>query len=357
MSKYALRMPPYVVIRPSGIWDSRAPFHNFLAAHREIIRTYNVLTLAVYRLKHEASDPAIEGRSGREWMRAADAGVQAGRSWGNYRRTLPRTSHEILATPTAKDVVLDLERSLYPLRRQTVVRYASAFETFTQCWALNYLLSVIERGDQWSRPQKRLAEGFSPVHSGDNLPGLHPILKSFPFLRDGLSKSPAFLTKDSSDSEEPEAVSSDVNALAAIEAWRAVRNLVVHRSGMTSLRFLERHGAFFEWLRGHYPYMKPMQVGDGFLFYDDVVRSVFAVHYRAARWMSDQLEQSSSERRGHPFAPGPKPAVVFFLGEPPRAAPMLLEGDHEPSFQWTCNPAFRTDFRARIPARSKAPSK
>src|SRR5205809_5270387 len=128
MDEHALRMPPDIVIRPSGVWDSRASLRSFLSVHRRIVRTYNILTLAVYRLSHEASDPVVAKRSGRKWLKAQDAGVQAGRSWGNYRRTLPRTSRDVLPMPLAKDVASDLEQSLYDLRRQTILSYASAFE-------------------------------------------------------------------------------------------------------------------------------------------------------------------------------------------------------------------------------------
>lgn len=349
MIEYTLRMPPDIVIRPSGVWDSRAPLHTFLAAQREIIRTYNVLTLAVYRLTNEAEEPAIAQRSGRYWLRAHRTGVQAGRSWGNYRRTLPRKRRDILPTPVARDVALDLSQSLYPLRRDTIVRYSAVFETFAQCWALNYLLALIEGGREWSRSQRRLAEDFSPEHGTDTLPTLPRILDVFPFLQDGLSKLPAFTTSDRSDRDTPEAVTSEVNALEAVTSWRAVRNLVVHRGGMLSLRFLDRHGAFFEWLRGHYPYMLPLEVGNSFLFYDDVVRAVFAVHSRAASWMSDVLEEVSVGRRGHPLAPGPKPSEVFFPDVPPPAPPLLTDGDHAPSLQWTRNDEFRTRFRQTAP--------
>src|SRR5207247_6032449 len=205
--------------------------------------------------------------------------------------TLPRTSRDVLPMPLAKDVASDLEQSLYDLRRQTILSYASAFETFAQCWTLNCLLSVIESGKGWSRAERGLAEAFSPAHGSDELPGLPRILNCCPFLGEGLSKVPAFVTKDSSNSEDPVQVSGDVNALEAIRSWRAVRNLIVHRGGLISRRFLDRHGPFFQWLREHYPYMLPLEVGNGFLFYDDVVRAVFAVHVRAAGWMSDLLEE------------------------------------------------------------------
>lgn len=353
MVEYALRMPPDIVIRSSGVWDSRAPLHTFLAAHREIVRTYNVLTLAVYRLTKEAEDPVIAQRSARYWLQAHRAGVQAGRSYGNYRMTLPRKRRNILPAPTAGDVALDLKQSLYPLRRDTIVRYSAVFETFAQCWSLNYLLALIEGGREWSQAQRRLAEDFSPEHGTDTLPTLPRIREVFPFLEDGLSKLPAFTTSDSSGSDTPEAVTSEVNALEAITSWRAVRNLVVHRGGTLSLRFLDQHGAFFEWLRGHYPYMLRLEVGNYFLFYDDVVRAVFAVHSRAASWMSDVLEEVSGGRRGHPLAPGPKPSEVFFPNIPPPAPPLLMDGDHSPSLEWTRNSEFRTQFRANVPRHSR----
>jgi hypothetical protein len=347
----ALRMPPDIVIRPSGVWDSRAPLHNFLSAHRRTIRTYNSLTLAVNRLTHDARQPGVALRSAKKWLKADTGAALGGRAWGNYRRALYRTTADTPASPSIPDFVSDLSLALYDIRRQTILWHASLFETFAQCWALNYLLSVLEDGNEngreWSRAERGLAEAFSPEHGADELPSLPRILRCCPFLEAGLAAIPAFVTTAASDDEEEAPVSVDVNALQAVRSWRAVRNLIVHRGGIVSSRFLTRHGQFFAWLRSHYSYMQPLEVGSGVLFYDDVVRSVFAVHFRAARWMSDLLERRSACRRGHPHAPGPKPDVLFFPGQPPPSPAMVLPGDHAPSLSWATSMSFRTAFRLR----------
>jgi hypothetical protein len=317
------------------------------------MRHYNVLTLAVYRLTHEAGQTSNASRSGRKWLKAADAGVQAGKAWGNYRKNLPRTAQDVLPTPTAQELAPHLDEAHIEVRRQTVVLYASMFETFVQCWSLNYLLSCLEGGRPWSKAERSLAEAFSPEHGSSDLPGLPRVLISVPEIQDGLGEMPAFMSKEDA-SVGPGAVSSDEpTVLEAVRFWRAVRNLVVHRAGVVNLRFVHRHSRFFEWLKKRYPYMKDLKTGRVFPFYDDVVRAVFAVHSHAARCMSEHLERASGLRRGHPLSPGPKQDNIFFPGTPPPAPMMLLPGDHELSVQWVSTEAFRSAFRAGAPRDSR----
>src|SRR2546422_3134716 len=78
--------PPVLVVRPSGIWNSRAPLHDFFRNSLVIGRDYGILTLAVTRVRHEI-DHAPKGNaiSPREFMRARSSGQIAGRAWLRYR--------------------------------------------------------------------------------------------------------------------------------------------------------------------------------------------------------------------------------------------------------------------------------
>jgi hypothetical protein len=345
-------MPPDIVIRPSGVWDSRAPFHTYLSFHRRILRSYNVLCLAVERLKRDAKDPTVAAQSGRTWLRAKDGSFQAGLSWQNYRRTFPRLDAATRPSPKAAEIVGHLEEAFDGLKEQALVAFASTFETFPQTWALNTLLAKLEQGVGWGRTERRLAESFSVEHNtGEDLPSLPRILQAMPEIEEGLRNVPAFVTSDESNSEQAAPLTSEFNALKAIRCWRALRNLLVHRGGILNGRFLRRHGDFFEALQTHYPYMPTLQVGGRMPFFDAVVRSVGIVHYRAALWMSDRLEAVSGGGRGHPFAPSPKPQTFLFKGKVPPAPPLLVVGDHAASYLWVSDQNFRTNFRETLRVR------
>jgi len=342
-------MASQLVIRPSGVWNSRAPFNDYLIRRRQVLRTYNALTLAIYRLRDEATNPAVARRSAAKWLRVSRAGVQAGVSWREYRRTLPRDDPDPdnLPTVTVKEFVPHLDDALYDLRQYATVSQSAIFETYAQCWALNVLLAKLETGGGWQRYERRLAYAFSPERGSDDIPAVPRIIQSLHALEEGLTAIPA-ITKTSKSEDEALAVRSDEpTALHAVKFWRAVRNVIVHRGGITSAAFLARYNSFYEVLRGHYQYMEPLSIGGGFKFYDDIVRAMAAIHYKAALWMNDFLQELSHERRGHPNAPQPKASDIFY-GSPPQSPPLLLEGDHEASYRWVTDPAFRMTARSAL---------
>lgn len=333
-----------IVVRPSGVWNSRAPFNDYLIARRTVLRTYNALTLAVRRLTVDAEKPGAKTRSAGKWLKVAETRKQAGVSWREYRRTLPRDSPDPdeLPTVSVEEFIGHLADAVYHIRRDALVAHAGIFETYTQCWALNILLAKLEGGSPWSPSERRLAHSFSPERDSDDIPTVPRILQTFLEIEQGLSRLGAIGQTPTSGAL------NDVNAPTAIDAvrfWRAARNVIVHRGGIVSARFFRRHQRFIEALRAHYSYMEPLTVVGGFKFYDDVVRSMAAVHYKAARWMNEHLQALSQERRGHLAAPGPKPKEEFFRGEV-QSPPLLAPGDHEPSYRWATDASFRSAMRS-----------
>jgi hypothetical protein len=320
------------------MWNSRAPFFNFVLAHRDKNRTYATVTLAIYRLRYEINSLPSD-TSGRKFFRAKEAGLLAGKAWTAYKRSFGKAAGASAPHPNVEQVSEDLQASLYAIREHTLVSYSSMFETYVQCWSLNYLLAKLEAGG-WDPPESELACRLSPIHGFTHTPGVPRVLQNLPFLAVMLEALPHVNIDASTDHEVTAPVSPLLNALVVIKFWRDYRNLIVHGSGLVSKPFLRKHRPFFDEFRKSYGYMKPLTVGQPLRFYDDVVRAMMTTHYKAARIMKDFLEAFSHGHRGHTFAPGPvvkDPAVAM----PPSAPSLLLPGDHPESFGWASDTVAR----------------
>ena len=335
---------PDIVIRRSGIWNSRVPFHNFLVERREISRTYHVLTLAIYQLRYDAGqdDP---NRSGRNFFRkvARETKATPAKSWKGYRLSFGRDSEGELRTPTVSDLSKDLKEALYDVRESAIVKFASLFESFAQCWALNFLLSKLENGTGWTPDERKLAENFSPVHGKYNAPGWPIITQRIPDLRSGLSVLP-HINKDSvSGADITMPVTLDLNAFRTIKFWRDFRNIVVHSSGLITSTFRDENGAFFEQLRAPYMgHMPPLELGKRLKFFDTMFPAMATAHHKAALWMNNWLEKESRQRRGHPEAPDSK--TTDYFDEIIFPKPLLVLGDHSESYQWATDSTYRAKF-------------
>src|SRR5690606_26292245 len=95
-------------------------------------------------------------------------------------------------TPTVSDVLGDVENVVVGVRGATLLRLVSLFESFLQCWALNYLLDKLERGVLWTNEDRILALKLSPVHSIEPEPSGAFILRCLPDLQTLLRKVPPF---------------------------------------------------------------------------------------------------------------------------------------------------------------------
>jgi hypothetical protein len=333
-----------IVVRPSGIWNSRAPFNDYLIGRRRILRTYNALALAIHRLQTEAQDPAVHSRSTGKWLRVGNyTSKKAGVSWREYRRTLPRDSPDPDDLPTVHvtQFVEHLQDALYDLRRDALVAQAGLFETFTQSVALNLLLAKLEASTGWSQAERRLAMSFAPERDSDEVPSAPRIFQAMPELQTRVTAVPAFASRGAAETSDR---TDSHTAFDATRFWRAVRNCIVHRGGIVNARFLKRHGGFAAAIFAKYPHMAPPEIGSGFKLYDDVVRAMAAVHYNAALAMNEYLVETSSERRGHLNAPAARTSI--FKNDVQRSPNLLVEGDDPPSYRWTSDPLFRASVRA-----------
>ena len=224
-----------------------------------------------------------------------------------------------------------------------VIKYASLFESFAQCWALNYLLTKLENGAGWTPDERKLAENFSPVHGKYNAPGWPIITQRIPDLRSELSKLPHINKDTSTGADITMPISPDLNAFRTIKFWRDFRNNVVHSSGLITSTFRDENGAFFEQLRAPYAkFMTPLELGKPLKFFDTVFPAMATTHYKAALWMNKWLETESGQRRGHPYAPNPKISDWFDASVSP--LPLLVSGDHLDSYRWVTDSTFRAKF-------------
>src|SRR5688500_9650811 len=124
-----------MVIRPSGVWNSRAPFLEFQRHHRSINRTFHILVVAVNRLVGDARRaPSLT--TAKKFFSVKTLSRDGNRSWSSYRKGFGRNSDGQWPTPDLSDVTSDLTLALADVTEYAVLRYSSMFETFTQCWAL-----------------------------------------------------------------------------------------------------------------------------------------------------------------------------------------------------------------------------
>jgi hypothetical protein len=243
----------------------------------------------------------------------------------------------------------DLGNCFWAVTEWSIVGYAGLFEVFVRCWLLNYLLAKVEgQGEGALSPSEhRLALQLSPLRTKGVAPTLPMIWSGVPLVRDMLQQIPHVRTDPRTGQEASSPVTEALNALRTIEFWREYRNLMVHGAGMISLRFYGKHHQFVEELRALMPEISPLAVGQRIQLRDDSFRAMSSVHYHAARRMNEELNTLSAGRRGHPHAPSPTPSLPF-AEVPARAAPLLVDGDHAPSYQWTIDPGFRLTIRQAL---------
>lgn len=342
---------PTVVVRPSGVWNTRAPLHVFFCRAGEIQRDYSLLTLAVARTRYEAEHlPTGTGQSAAKFMRARVAGPVASKAWNGYRDWWRQEHRKGDGQPSIGEVEQDLATTLYPIRELGVVKIASVFEMFVQCWALNMLLATLEAGIPLVLDQQKLVKDVSPVHTPKTpMPGVLRILKTFPGVMSDLGRLPHIRTDPATGTLLEEPTTPDLNSYRAILFWREFRNLAVHSAGLVSGGFCDRHGAFFDAMREPFQdklrALKPMTKLQlpYVVFY-----AMVSVHYRAAIFLNERLQEASRRYRGTIYLP--KEGV----DEPSRfdpsltTKPLLIDGDHPNSLRWCKEETFRSGLIAAI---------
>ena len=196
-----LRMPPDMVVRSAGVWDSRSPFHQFLLQYKRLNRCYALAVLSATKLQRDVAElpkPSIRAllnpRKGKT-RRSVDPRELA--VWNSYKHTLGRDrSTGEYRSPTGEDLLADSDQVIVTLRRATICETVALFEAFLQCWTLNVLLDKLERGDSWTNEERFLATKLSSVHSTEPDPSAAFILRCLPDLQRILQATPATFKRE-----------------------------------------------------------------------------------------------------------------------------------------------------------------
>jgi hypothetical protein len=322
----------FKVVRPSGIWNSRAPLNNYLIGVRKIERAKSLQALGIYKLRRPLSLMKCNETIRRIFVGKNPNLIAESKYWENYKRSYPfKGDSEELIVPNCKDALSDSYFSLQAALEGAIVRLSSHFELFVQCWCLNMILSHIENGDLLDDKQHDLVSEFSPLNKR-KIPNIISIVKAFPEIKKGLLSTPRMFRDPKTGSLVLKSDHPSDSALAAIMFWRRYRNLCIHQGGRISSLFYEKNGNFFDTIAETLDHIK-MEPGKTLPFHDDLYGAMGAAHYKAAIYLNEALECQSNGRRGHPESPNAK--TIEKWSREPKSPPLLIEGDHEASLEWT----------------------
>lgn len=324
----------FPIVRPSGVWNTRAPLHVFFVQQTYTQQNYALLTSAVARTRYDAKHrPDIASLSPTRFMHARESGPVASKAWNTYRWAWRALKNKPNEQPTIADLEQDLATSLYSIREHAIVRYSALFESFVQCWALNMLLAIQEQGDEPTNLQLALVRDFSPVGKEYVVtPGVPRILKAFPEIREALSRLPHISTDPKTKEPVEVPATPDLNSLRTVMFWRDFRNHIVHRGSRISTGFARTYFDFFELLRAPYDEkLRPLKLGSLLQMPDAIYFAMATTHRKAVGFMNERLRDVSANRRGVIFLPeeGREEPIAFQHSFRPH--PLLIDGDHEPS--------------------------
>ncbi len=317
-----------VIRRPLWIWDSRAPFHNFIFEHKRINRQFGSIVVSTEAASYYLRHPIGTERRVRQILHIDKGSGRAGRAWMMFKRGSTHPDEHRNANQSPELFLNAIAEAEVFIQQAALVAYAAMFETYVLCWSLNYLLAHLESGLVLDPKATLLAETFAGKPNHLKAPDA---FRAFPSIRAGLASIPHVFVDPKTDKPAEEPLDSELNALSVVTFWRAYRNNVVHGNSLVTESFAQRYGKLWERLRSPYGRsLVAMRTGERLQFNDNVIRATFTVHYRAAYWMIEQLVNLSNGRRGHVLAPN-APDVNAVVGPFFTPERLLLPGDHQPS--------------------------
>ena len=234
---------------------------------------------------------------------------------------------------------MSVDLAVTAITEHAIIKSSSLFESYAQCWALNYILARLETPAQLTAGELTLAREFSPLTS-KHLPGWPKIVRSIPLLETEL-KSISHVKVDPRTGAIANApLSNQLDALVVISFWRDWRNALVHRSGYVTKAFVAEHAAVWKALCAIVPSGR-LRVGQALPVNERIYRSVEIVHTHTARRMRTILMDMSGDRRGHVLAPGARWPTDRLPPDklPAELPPMLMPGDHEASLHYATGAA------------------
>lgn len=333
-----------IIIRPSGVWDTRSPLICFNKNNHFINQIYYSSILAITRVQSEcknldSNSPASIAYSHKKQHPIARS------AWSAFTRSFPSNLDGSRTPP----IVLDIEKinhiSIRAITEHAIIKCGALFESYAQCWALNFLLARLESGALLTRKEQELSQQFAPINKRHHVPGWPAICTAIPSIYETLTKEPHVKTDPRTGVNVNELITPTLNAFSVINFWRDWRNSIVHNAGMVSNQFYDRNSKVWNDLQELFPAHIELKAGDRLPINDLAFRAVTAVHSRAANALREMLVKVSNERRGHVNAPNK--AWDYKKGRmPPEMLPnrlpsMLMDGDHQASFLWATDESFR----------------
>ncbi len=337
-----------IVIRPSGVWNTRSPLIQFNRHNHDLNQAYYSTLLAITGVQSAGNKLGPSAAASDLFPHKTSHSV-ARRAWSAFKRSFPSQFDGSRRPLTVEDVQKTTRLAIAAITEHTIVKCGALFESFAQCWALNYLLARLESGEALTQKERSLIHEFSPVQS-TRVPGWPAIFKAIPGICTELSRVPHLKTDPRTGEAVDAPLTPVLNAFTVIGFWREWRNSLVHRSGVVSTWFFNVHGPVWEELQDLAPTNKDLDIGHKLPLDDSTFRAVAAVHARAAKSRRDILVKVSGERRGHVLAPKPSWKSGRMPPEmmPDRLPPLLLRGDHESSLLWSTDEVFRKRMRMKL---------
>lgn len=334
-------LPPEMVVRPSGIWNSRAPFHTFMKVNKADSRAYELTRLCIERITFDLPIARDAGKTLEEFLvPGTDIARRAWKSYANAQ--LRRNRGGVIQKPAYGHFKHDLIMSNEILKFSTLVRSITLFESYVNCWLLNYLLCKLELGQVWTKTEYAFARQTSPVHGDGTPPNISKVLTGTSEIADVLGE------KDVDEAFAGNIGHDRYSLLDHMFFWLHYRNCLVHNGGLCTPRTFNRHKTFWadcmtEFTRDRFEERVPLT-----LSFELLHRCRFNI-YKAVGRLEYRLREISQGRRGHPWSPAPFPLEENVI--PPRDAPaMLVEGDHTLSLMWHVDAEFRRRYELNTEA-------
>ncbi len=159
------KIPKPIIVRPSGIWDSRAPFHNFLMIHKKHMRMYLISVLCNEKYYFDYKKARSEGKTLEEFL-VIPSRNKSQRAWRNYVKCqTERYSDGRTKLPIYSNIANDLVVAHEQLKKSAVILHFTLFEQYLQCWLLNYLLIKLETRRSLNKTEDELCFQLSPFES------------------------------------------------------------------------------------------------------------------------------------------------------------------------------------------------
>jgi hypothetical protein len=336
------RIPSLMVVRPSGIWNARAPFHTFLKVYKGQQRSYDMSTLCLESVSWGLPVARKDGRPLKEYLVVSDSN-RSKRAWKSYAEAqVDRKPDGTLWEPIYGNARNDVKMAYEVLKETIVISSYALFERYVNCWLLNYLLWKLESGLNWDSTESGFAKLISPINGSKSSPNLAKIMSAVPALKHALCK----LDHNGWEIPPDSAVSPQFTGFDAITFWRHYRNCSVHNGGFCTPRFFAQQEQYWQhclrprFLRDEFKSRKPLPLSS------ELLRHCRLTVYRCARALELSLEAMSAGRRGHPWAPAPRPTES--TSPPKDSPPLLMAGDHELSLRWHTDEEFREQFRLTV---------